>query len=316
VALLLPAVQAAREAARRSQCTNNLKQIGLGVHNFHDAVKWLPRSRMFCHYGTWANEIWPFVEEGVTADRWAAAMAPGGEKKVSFHGQPRENREAVVSIYLCPSRARASLISVAGQDDRSSATGISGAVGDYAACIGTGNSGTYLDYFDYQGYGSAAADGAIVGDACLTPQGGCSGVFCGSSDPTWTFIQERFYTRMKSLKDGTSKTLLVGEKHVPIWGMGYLADAPGYSGQWVYDNSIYNGDSVMSLGRFAGPTALLAVSIDTPPANNFGGPHAGICQFVFADGSVRSLSIEIDGVVLGFLANRADGSLITENQVY
>ena len=63
VALLLPAVQAAREAARRIQCTNHLKQIGLAIHNFHDAHKKLPPSRMPCNHGTWASEIWPYLEQ-------------------------------------------------------------------------------------------------------------------------------------------------------------------------------------------------------------------------------------------------------------
>jgi hypothetical protein len=311
---LLPAVQAAREAARRAQCTNHLKQIGLGIHNFHDARKWLPRSRMFCHYGTWASEIWPYIEEGTQADRWAAATSPSGLKKVSFHGQPKANRDAIVSLYFCPSRSRTSQISVAGEDNRASATNMTGAVGDYAACIGDGGPGMYVDYYDYQGYGSKPANGAIVGDACLTQQA-CTGVFCGDSDPTWTFTKEAYYTRLKSLKDGTTKTLLVGEKYVPVWGFGYLNDPPGHPG-WVHDNSIYNGDEVMTLGRFAGPTAPLAAGIDVTPTNNFGGPHAGICQFVFGDGSVRSLSIEIDGVVLGNLADRADGNMINDNQIY
>src|SRR6478735_448846 len=65
VALLLPAIQAAREAARRSQCINHMKQIGIAIHLFHDAKKVLPPSRVDCDHSTWAAEIWPYIEEGV-----------------------------------------------------------------------------------------------------------------------------------------------------------------------------------------------------------------------------------------------------------
>lgn len=317
VALLLPAVQSAREAARRAQCTNHLKQIGLAIHTFHDAQKWLPRDRTFCHYQTWATEIWPFMEESALADRWAATLSSDGERRVAFHGQPQENREAVIPGYFCPSRSRPAQVSVVGQDDRESVTGIAGALSDYAACIGDDQSKQGLDYFVVpKNSSNRPASGAIVGNACLTLEGECQPGICGGSNPVYVFRGERHYVNLKMLSDGTSKTLLIGEKYVPAWGMGYRIDAPGYAGIWVYDGSIYNGDLAMTVGRFAGPIAPLATGFDQPVANNFGDPHAGVCQFVFGDGGVRSLAVEIDSVVLGNLANRSDGNMITNNQIY
>src|SRR5436190_13680186 len=63
VSLLLPAVQQAREAARRSQCSNNLKQMGLAIHNFENSQQTLPSSRLGPQHGTWFVQILPFVEQ-------------------------------------------------------------------------------------------------------------------------------------------------------------------------------------------------------------------------------------------------------------
>jgi len=70
IALLLPAVQAAREAARRSQCTNNLKQIALAVHNYHDTYKVFPIGNWTTAYGTWLVSLLPFIEQQALADRY------------------------------------------------------------------------------------------------------------------------------------------------------------------------------------------------------------------------------------------------------
>src|SRR6187431_1964574 len=63
IGLLLPAVQAAREAARRAQCVNNLKQIGLAMHNYHDQQGTLPPGTKGCCYGTWLSFILPHIEQ-------------------------------------------------------------------------------------------------------------------------------------------------------------------------------------------------------------------------------------------------------------
>src|ERR1700754_2125242 len=70
VALLLPAIQAAREAARRSQCVNNLKQLGIAMQNYHDTNGELPKGTVSCCWGTWQMSILPFIEQAQLADRY------------------------------------------------------------------------------------------------------------------------------------------------------------------------------------------------------------------------------------------------------
>lgn len=70
VALLLPAVQAAREASRRSQCVNNLKQVGLAMQNYHDTKRELPKGNVSCCWGTWQAAILPFIEHAQLGSRY------------------------------------------------------------------------------------------------------------------------------------------------------------------------------------------------------------------------------------------------------
>jgi prepilin-type N-terminal cleavage/methylation domain-containing protein len=79
VALLLPAVQAARESARRAQCVNNLKQVGIAMHGYHDTYLKLPPGARSCCWGTWQMEILPFIEQGQLAELYTALPedAPG-----------------------------------------------------------------------------------------------------------------------------------------------------------------------------------------------------------------------------------------------
>src|SRR3954470_16964481 len=68
IALLLPAVQQAREAARRAQCSNNLKQLGLGLHNYHDAFKCFPPGSVVDKFWGWQSLLLPYMEQNQTYD--------------------------------------------------------------------------------------------------------------------------------------------------------------------------------------------------------------------------------------------------------
>ena len=188
IALLLPAVQAAREAARRSQCTNNLKQIGLAIHNHQAARSELPPTVLSEHKATWAVLILPYMEQQELFDQWDVARC--------FYDQPQAARESVVSAYLCPSRTRPSDVITAVSDtchSQHAQVSCAGAVSDYASIMGTSLSNWGFDAL-------AEVDAALM---------------CADHDkwPYYPLVMGRWWSRtsLDDLRDGTSTTILIGE---------------------------------------------------------------------------------------------------------
>jgi hypothetical protein len=108
--------------------------------------------------------------------------------------------------------------------------------------------------------------------------------------------------RIAEITDGNSNTMLVGEKHVQ---QGALGGTDTFGG----DGSVYNGDKGHAF-RGAGPSRTLARSPTDSATNIFGSWHTGICQFVFADGSVKALRNNLDATTLGRMADRADNGVV------
>jgi type II secretory pathway pseudopilin PulG len=144
VGLLLPAVQWVREAANRTQCANNLKQIGLAMLQYADDISALPPSRMQNGAATWAVLILPYLEQKDWFHKW--------NLKVSYDLQSAPAREKNFSIYFCPTRRyhdTAPTLSIAGDElilpDGTLGPNIPGALGDYAVNIGTSGADGYHD---------------------------------------------------------------------------------------------------------------------------------------------------------------------------
>jgi prepilin-type N-terminal cleavage/methylation domain-containing protein/prepilin-type processing-associated H-X9-DG protein len=282
IALLLPAVQAAREAARRMQCSNNVKQIGLAVHHFHGVYKKLPPSRYLNGAPTWFALILPFIERQSAMQLWHL-------DQLYYAAANKTAREIDIPTHRCPSRWGPRL-AYDGFGD-AGVTSTRGAVGDYAGNAGNnkhggdqfwrpGENGTIItaNMFDYNPNGRTQWESNVS---------------------------------FEMITDGLSNTFLAGEKHIPI-------------GAGERQGSLYNGDNQTNCARVAGRVAPLAngdqdltlcreVSacrgVGTGPCDCdiFGSWHPGVCQFLFADGHVTSLSVNTDLTVIDRMAARNDG---------
>src|SRR5690348_5797465 len=106
IGLLMPAVQKAREAAARTQCANNLRQIGLAIHMYHDTLKYIPPSRLSDVHATWAVLIMPYIDQGNLYNQWNLAN--------DYYSQNDTARLTNVPLYFCPSRRSPGGASISG----------------------------------------------------------------------------------------------------------------------------------------------------------------------------------------------------------
>ena len=321
VALLLPAVQAAREAARRLQCMNHLKQVGLAIQNYHAAQAKIPPSRMPCAHGSWYVAIWDYMEQGTVSARWDP------ERQYMF--QPEGLVETQVEAFYCPSR-RGPQLSING--DAVGGPHRPGALGDYAAVVGDGRCTPFCathslpSHWDYprdQVPGAFGHGITVVQPDPDWPDRGCSTFGGNAFDYRFPGMDPMF--AFKDITDGLSHTLFIGEKHIPPKYHGYgfavgelwpvVPDFP------VSDNSIYHTEILSTIGRVVGPGFPL---IENPewedwPSNvsinmYFGGMHPGISQFLFGDGHVASISKDTSTTVLGYLATKADAEIVSADE--
>ena len=212
VALLLPAVQAARESARRMSCSNNLKQSPLACHGYHDAYDVLPPGRLD-HRGaiTWAVQILPYLEQDNFFKQWDITRLYYDQGPNVAAGDAI--RRTPVKTYLCPSRQRPGSLSITGDTPDTPFSGAlappqfyTGAVSDYAACIG--NDVTP----ESSGIAGEGGNGAF--SVALIPWIYVRSPAAGG--PPAILGPQRSMTRFSNITDGLSNTLFFGEKHVRL----------------------------------------------------------------------------------------------------
>ncbi|MEM7809867.1 MAG: DUF1559 domain-containing protein [Planctomycetota bacterium] len=275
VALLLPAVQMAREAARRTSCKNNLRQLSLATHNFADVNGDLPPLRYREDWPTWAVDIAAFLE--------LTAVANAFDVTSSYFNQPALTDPVEAPVYLCPSRV-GRVVPQQGDAtfDATSFTLVFGPAwaSDYAA-----NGGSY----------TSNTTGAFAeADVTLTPAGPVSVTASRIAESR----PQLALSDIQSL-DGLSNTFMFGEKHLPV-----VAD----------DHSVANGAQADAFVRYAGHGLSPVNDSETTALSAllFGGPHPGGVQFALCDGSVRLIGFTIDEDVYRRLGDRRDGEVVGE----
>jgi prepilin-type N-terminal cleavage/methylation domain-containing protein len=291
VALLLPAIQAARESARRSQCLNNCRQIGLAIHNLHDSKKELPPSRIADGYLTWAGVILDYIEEG--------NLALHVDLGLPFDQQPLVFRNTPVAVYRCPSRSHDSPLSVLrGQliPDLAVTGGGDpvGIRGDYACVSSTFRSSATSSLDEY-------FDGSII-----LPERHTSGRF-------------RSRTNFSKIVDGLSKTFLVAENSYWMSARASIYDGDDNPGAILGLASLErvkaalpaDGRGINFQQRQGGGIALTPLENQDADGRPcwFGGDHTNVLNVVMGDGSGRSISKDTDLVILENFVTRRGGEV-------
>ncbi len=346
IALLLPAVQKVREAANRLQCSNNLKQIGIAMHNFHDVYGRLPSAgwRDWCNAlpptrppnippdqwgqnGCWVNytdengqpvNSWagtdgtgiPWPAPPKQAAGWGFQLLPFIEQQVVQNAaNPGIARNTALSVYVCPTRRAVAQLG-----------------GGYSTAVGSGPLDYAAPYF-----GPQSRDRTEVANA----PGSTWGVIVWSEPPVLASAannrlgaRDNPVTLTAGIPDGTSTTLVLGEK--------WLRPDQYTGGAWNDDHEIMSaldqdGLRIADQPPVQDTTGNVGINDNNPccdwwrdPDNRtpsprlgsrFGGAHSGGMNSLFADGSVRTIRWTITQPVFAALCNREDGVAVNWEQV-
>ena len=296
IALLLPAVQAAREAARKMQCSNNLKQMGLALHNYHSALNSFP---IGCRSGPYLSSS---RNNGRTGTNWKASILAFLEQTPLSESLNFETgmfawdwygnevlKGLIVPVYNCPSSPFDPLRAVDRGANVDSAQPEEGQKHEYV-----GISGAYPDPAGRSSVCTNAAQGWYCRNGLLPP--------AGRSE---TIAQA---------KDGTSYTIMVAEQSgvVEVSEGGGLAEYPiraNYAGGWAGWRSSYPMAGVTTVRWALNARTAVVGSSDYCYSNNtiLNSSHPGIVNVLLADGSVQSLSDSMDAILLRQLCTADDG---------
>ncbi len=307
VALLLPAIQAAREAARRMQCVNQLKQMGLALLNHESALGEFPTGgtepwhdqgadevNFSKGYG-WMVQILPYVENSVLQELSKGYGAGDVQRDQVVRGTP-------VSMYYCPSKRGVVILT---SSDTAVDCSQGCALSDYAGATPANTldlSNPGQDPWFWQTVRHGDVIGAISNQFMFLGQ---------ISTPNYQGVIARTgigpACKTRNITDGLSNTMVIGEKrlYTDRYDLGDWHDDYGWTDGW-------DADIIRYTGLQPGP------DMQQPPAGEeptdfgyrFGSSHASVFNSAFADGHVAQINFDIDLAIFNALGNREDGLVI------
>jgi prepilin-type N-terminal cleavage/methylation domain-containing protein/prepilin-type processing-associated H-X9-DG protein len=286
IGLLLPAVQKVREAAARMKCSNNLKQLGIALHTYHDANNVFPTyptgcaSNVTCYTQNWTFQLLPFIEQGNIANQ------PFGTSLTSFRDLVRTK---VVSTYICPSNPSPSTVNTS--------AGQAIALTNYMGITGRQRS-------DYKNAPDGVGmDTGIIGLVRTS----------GTSFPAAP-------VGISAITDGTSNTLAFGERPpLPDLQWGWVYGKPDLD-SLIWARYIVPPDSTNNLGASDSvgpcPFPMYFQAPASPPRYCDGyhmwSYHTGGGNFALADGSVRFIQYSAGTTVIVPMSTRAMGEVVSQ----
>ena len=321
VALLLPAVQAAREAARRAQCRSNLKQMGLAALNMESTFKHFPTGGWGWRYagdpdrgygskqpGGWYFGILAFTEQTAL---WQLG-ADGNESTITAaqRAGSKQRLQTPVPIFNCPSRRGADSYPFTNASDYFNA--------DRPTSVGRndyGGSAGSLSSYDL--FAGPAPSGSTMPDAMASateyseyslpferpgrvPRLAGNGVILALGQ-----------TRLAEISDGTSQTFFAGEKYIPAGEYdtsGWVGNDQGWD--QGFDHDVVRWTALPPNGD----AAMLSIT-DQEAVTTFGSAHPTGCQMVNCDGSVVTISYDVDPTTFSLMGSRNDDTPISDSSL-
>ena len=335
IALLLPAVQAAREAARRMQCTNHLKQIGLAVHNFHDTMGGLVPASPFAANSGFTSQvsfwglIYPYIEKQANYDLLQDKCgnflrdSTYPQNNILWNTLEQSPRSGLnnTNIYFCPSR-RAVSTPYGDAPDNGNDGGMYGPQGDYAFVFG--NAVRHWDSWRQIHERTLDDDGL--------PRYKVTPFRLANTATTSTITSWEPRDTFGRIADGLSNQIFVGEKWIATDALNAcvtIVNPPiGMEKRYlVGDCSLLMANGCNTYACARSHNAGIAKNPENNRQTNggyvnvaedshafWGGIHPGICNFLIGDGSVRGFSNTMptgNNSMLAYLGNVDDGNSVT-----
>jgi prepilin-type N-terminal cleavage/methylation domain-containing protein/prepilin-type processing-associated H-X9-DG protein len=303
IGLLLPAVQKIREAANRMSCTNNLKQIALAVHNYHDTEGYFPVNSLITDQGnnwispnwSWLARILPYIEMDTL---YKAGNIPVNRfDDTTGNPSTKTLLAAQIKAFLCPSDNAASIGPLT---DRANLNPLPIGLTNYKGVSGA-NWGWYTVASAVPPNDSGNNGGFINCDARFINKSTTDGSYNGLNDGDGLFFRTDYRHKHKiaDVTDGTSNTFMIGEdipeKNVHCaWPFANTAN--GTCG--IYPNAKRTNGTEFAVG-------------DWPNVYSFRSRHAGGLQFAYADGSVHFVNDSVDVAIYRALATIRGGEVVS-----